>query len=313
MHPPRFRLAPSPTGYLHLGNAWAFFLCWLAARHKQGTIVLRIEDVDTARCRQAYADAILEDLAWLGLTWDEGPVAQHPRIPRYTAVLEHLVAAGHAYPCWCSRKDLQELASAPHGETPVYPGRCRSLSEDERTRRAALRPPAFRLILPDTACHFDDAVLGPIQLTPAACGGDFPIRRADGLFAYQLAVAVDDLDGGITTVVRGADLLSSTPRQQAIFHYLNAPLPRYAHVPLLLDATGQRLAKRHSALSLRALRHVGVRPQAVIGLLAWLAGLRPSCTPCGMEELIADFAWAALPCHPVHLPPDPLGMLQRQR
>lgn len=310
---PRFRLAPSPTGHLHLGNAWAFLLCWLAARRHGAAVLLRLEDVDTARSRQVFADAILEDLAWLGLTWDEGPVAQAPRIPRYATAVEGLVAAGHAYPCWCSRKDLQGLASAPHGEAPAYAGRCRHLTEEERLRRSQQRPPAVRLILPEDVCHFEDLVHGTVRLTPEACGGDFPIRRADGIFAYQLAVAVDDLDQGVTTVVRGADLLTSTPRQLAVFQALGAAPPRYAHVPLLLDAGGERLAKRHGALSLRALRQAGVQAEAVVGLLAWLAGLRETPRPCPAAELVDRFAWQALPRESVRLPADVLGLLRQHR
>lgn len=300
--PVRVRLAPSPTGHLHLGNAWTFLWCVLAARTQGGAVVLRIEDVDTARSRPHFADAIQEDLTWLGLTWDEGPYFQSPRVPRYTEILNDLMARGHAYPCFCSRKDLQGLASAPHGGLPAYPGTCRHLDEATRARKAQEKSPAIRLVLPEDACTFDDLVQGTFRASAAACGGDFPVRRGDGLFAYQLAVAVDDLDQDITLVVRGADLLDSTPRQQAIFHYLAASPPRWAHVPLLLDPSGERLAKRHQALSVRALRAAGISPQAITGFLAWLGGLIPTPQPISAEALAPAFSWQRLPHTPVHLP-----------
>lgn len=307
--PIRVRLAPSPTGYLHLGNAWTFLWCVLAARSQGGTVVLRIEDVDTARSRHHFADAIQEDLDWLGLSWDEGPYFQAPRVSRYTEVLDNLMALGHAYPCFCSRKDLQGLASAPHGGMPAYPGTCRHLDKTSRARKAQEKSPAIRLVLPESACAFHDLVQGPFCASPAACGGDFPVRRGDGLFAYQLAVAVDDMDQHISLVVRGADLLNSTARQQAVFQYLGAPPPHWAHVPLLVDPTGERLAKRHQSLSLRALRAAGIQPEAICGFLAWLGGLIPTAQPMSAQMLPPTFSWQRLPRTPVLLPPNAMELL----
>jgi glutamyl-tRNA synthetase len=331
----RGRLAPSPTGNLHLGNAFAFFLAWLSASAQKGVLVLRLEDIDPERSRDIFVRSILEDLVWLGLTWEEGPLPsssqdrggeeeafpekggfgpyrQSARLARYAGVLRDWRRRGLLYPCFCTRRELRHLASAPHiGDEGVpYPGACRRLSEAERAARLAAGVPfslrldtgrAMEVLLGETPgsnehslLFWHDAVHGDQAFTLADCGGDFALRRSDGVFAYQLAAAVDDAAMGITEVVRGEDLLSSTPRQILLLRLLGAPLPRYAHVPLVRDAQGQRLAKRHKGLEVRALRAAGLSPEAAIGRLAYLAGLRPTPALQSLAGLAEGFSFASL-------------------
>jgi len=322
--PLRGRLAPSPTGRLHLGNAWAFLLAWLAARRADGRVVLRLEDIDPERSRRDHAEEILRDLRWLGLDWDEGPdvggpcgpYAQSLRLERYTAAIEALTRAGRVYPCFCTRKELRELASAPHavlagdGST-AYPGACRDLTPE---RCADLlrqgRKPALRLRCDDISLAFHDRVAGPQHMGLAECGGDFALRRSDGVFAYQLAVVLDDLAMGITQVVRGDDILTSTPRQMFLYQLLGAEPPVYAHLPLLLDAQGERLAKRHQSLTLAELREAGISAQAIVGYLAWRAGLRDAPRPCATRSLVPGFSFDRLPTAPVVLPADIADVLR---
>lgn len=308
------RLAPSPTGSLHLGNAWAFLLAWLAARAAQGRVILRMEDIDPDRSRAHFADAVIHDLHWLGLDWDEGPdkpgphisYVQSQRLPLYTAAIESLSRAGHCYACYCTRKELRSLAAAPHvGDAGApYPNICRNLSPAQRAAkehaaRQSGRGSSLRLRCPENAHYsFDDAVQGPQHMSLQDCGGDFALRRSDGVIAYQLAVVVDDALMGVTQVVRGDDIRISTPRQMLLCHMLGYPLPCYAHLPLLFDHEGQRLAKRHSSLSLAALREAGVSPQAIVGYLAHKAGLIPRALPCQPRALSAHFSFAALPRQP---------------
>ncbi|MHC1700624.1 MAG: tRNA glutamyl-Q(34) synthetase GluQRS [Humidesulfovibrio sp.] len=311
----RGRLAPSPTGRMHLGNAWAFLLAWLAARVAGGEVVLRMEDIDPERSRPELAAEILRDLRWLGLDWDEGPdvggargpFEQSGRLASYAAALARLERAGRIYPCFCTRKELRSLASAPHADdgSPIYPGTCRDLAPDRR--EAFLRQgrrPALRLRCDDMPVAFDDLLAGPQRLSLTDCGGDFAVRRSDGVFAYQLAVVLDDIAMGVTQVVRGDDILASTPRQIYLHRLLGAPIPRYAHLPLVLDHEGERLAKRHGSLTLAALRESGVSPRAVIGYLAWRAGLLEAPRPVAPQALVAGFDFALLPREPVRLPAD---------
>lgn len=338
----RGRLAPSPTGLLHLGNAWSFLLAWLAARVAEGQIALRMEDIDPARSRREWAEAICDDLRWLGLDWDEGPVQgaadveSGPCAPYeqsrcgdlYEQAFTELERAGLAYPCYCTRKDLRELAGAPHGAADglgdagaAYPGTCRYLSPAQRyERERAGRRAAWRLACPERGgITFHDAVLGPQRFSLAACGGDFALRRSDGVWAYQLAVVVDDARMGITQVVRGEDIVWSTPRQVLLFHLLGARPPAYAHVPLLCDTAGERLAKRHHSLALRALRDAGARPEAVIGWLARAAGLTDRAEAVSAAELSARlrreggfFPWARLPRGGVRVPDNIKDLLRRE-
>jgi glutamyl-tRNA synthetase len=265
----RGRFAPSPTGDLHLGSAAAALLCAAAARRAGGALLLRMEDLDTARVLPGKSAAILDDLRWLGITWDEGPdvggpagpYVQSQRLALYEAALARLEAGGHVYLCDCSRAEIARVASAPHAgdEGPRYPGTCRP--HGMRTR-AFRRPPAVRLAVPDDAeVTVDDAVLGPLRERVGEVTGDFVLRRGDGVFAYQLAVVVDDLAMGVTEVVRGADLASSAPRQALLARLLGGEPPRFAHVPLLLGADGARLAKRAAGMTLRDQRAAG-RPGA---------------------------------------------------
>jgi len=321
------RLAPSPTGLLHLGNAWAFLLAWLAARAGDGRgggrVILRLEDIDPERSRPEYARETLADLRWLGLDWDEGPdvggghgpYEQSARLERYAAALEALARAGLVYPFFCTRKELRGLAAAPHAGdgSPVYPGTCRNLSEARRAEFLAQgRRPCLRLRCDAAeAIAFDDLVAGPKRMTLAGCGGDFALRRSDGVFAYQLAVVADDIAMGVTQVLRGDDILASTPRQIQLYRLLGAPAPAYAHVPLLLDAAGERLAKRHQSLTLAALRGAGVSAGAVVGYLAWRAGLiiAPRCV--SPASLLPHFSFSVIPREPVRLPQDIAARLLR--
>ncbi len=283
MSPPyRGRLAPSPTGYLHLGHARTFWIAAERARAAGGSLVLRNEDLDRARCRPEFVAAMMEDLRWLGLAWQEGPdvggphgpYAQSARLDHYRAAFERLRAAGHLYPCTCSRRDIAEAAGAPHevgpggGDEPLYQGRCRpeNLDPAEVARRAAW-PRAgccWRFRAPTGRClHFQDTSLGPQTATPGDTFGDFVVWRREDLPSYQLAVVVDDAAMRITEVVRGADLLVSTFRQLLLYEALGFAPPAFHHCPLVLDADGHRLAKRHDSLSLRALRAAGRGPEAV--------------------------------------------------
>jgi glutamyl-tRNA synthetase len=272
----RGRLAPSPTGYLHLGHAWTF---WVAQeRAREGTLILRNEDLDRARCREHFATAMLEDLRWLGLQWSEGPdvggpfapYTQSVRLPLYVDAFERLRAGGYLYPCYCSRQAIaRAAASAPHfgEEEPVYPGTCRPPpgAQPSDAPRAGTN---WRFRLPEgEAISFADGNAGKQR---AVCGvdfGDFVAWRKDDFPAYQLAVVVDDAAMQITEVVRGADLITSTFRQLLLYGALGLAAPRFFHCALMLDATGTRLAKRHDALSLRSLRARGVTPEQVRAMM----------------------------------------------
>jgi len=295
---------------MHLGNAWAALLGWLAVRSHGGAMVLRIEDLDPERSRPEYSARLLEDLAWLGLDWDEGPdrsgphgpYVQSQRLALYDKALYDLSQRGLTYPCWCTRKELHALASAPHAADhgPVYHGACRLLDEAQRRERERSgRKPALRLRCPSQAVSFTDLLHGRLCADPSLSAGDFALRRSDGVHAYQLAVVVDDAAMGINLVVRGDDLLPSTPAQVALFRLLGAEPPRFLHVPLLVDAAGVRLSKRHGSLELARLREVGVRPQAVVGYLAWKAKLLPKPAAIRAPELLARFHLAGLPRGPV--------------
>lgn len=267
---------------MHLGHARTALVTWLRARKLGGRIVMRIEDIDRPRVVPGAAEAICRDHEWLGLDWDEGPVFQSSRDQVYERALRQLEEAGRVYPCTCSRKEIAEIASAPHGdEGPRYPGTCRN------GRVHADRPPALRFRFDDPSPGFDDLVAG---VYPAGrVGGDFVLRRADGTWAYQLAVVVDDAEAAIDEVIRGADLMSSTPRQIALYRALDLPVPRFAHVGLVVDSAGTRLSKRHGATSIESLRDAGRTPEEVIGLLARSLGLTRRPRPIRAEELISAF------------------------
>ncbi len=293
------RLAPTPSGLLHLGNARSLLLAWLWARSAHGRVILRIEDIDTARCNASLAQSAIEDLQWLGLTCDNqkpgGGVSdefmQSARTELYRQKLNALIDAGLAYPCTCTRKDIEESASAPHGDDgPVYPGTCRGRWQSaEHARAETGREPAWRFLWDSTECVLQDAVHGQVAVNPGALG-DFVLWRRDDLPSYQLAVTVDDALHGVTQVLRGRDLLSSTARQLALYSALKLhPPAQWAHVPFIQDPTGRRMAKRSGDLSLQSLREHGTDARKVVGFLAWTAGLQSEPTPATAEALVSSF------------------------
>lgn len=298
------RYAPSPSGRMHLGNLMCCLLAWLSAKSKGGQVLLRIEDLDTVRCPRVYADAIMDDLAWLGLAAD-GPtptVYQSERSGIYQQYYDILLKKGLVYPCFCSRSQLH-AASAPHrsdGQV-VYAGTCRGLSDAEIARRSLTRAPAFRVQVPDEEIAFTDGHLGRYAENLARDCGDFYLRRADGVFAYQLAVVVDDALMGVTEVVRGSDLLSSTPRQLWLYRELGLTAPQFYHLPLLLAPDGRRLSKRDGDQSLENLR-ARHTPQEIIGKLAYVCGLQDTPAPAAPQELIPGFSWDKVPKQDILLP-----------
>lgn len=293
---------------MHVGNARTALLAWLDSRSAGGAFLLRMEDIDKPRSRPELAELILRDLRWLGLDWDEGPdvgggfgpYVQSEREERYEQALKKLRQSGRLYPCYCSRAELAAIASAPHGlqsEGPAYPRLCRTRPPEELAARAAVKTPSLRFMMPDKACSFVDGAMG-LQLAEAGAGGDFVVKRADGMYGYQLAVVVDDAAMAITDVVRGADLLDSTPRQLALYEALDLPAPHFAHVPLLLDADGRRLAKRDGGVMIASIREAGVAPETVVGWLAYWSGLLEQPEPVRPDELIPRFDWARIAREP---------------
>jgi glutamyl-tRNA synthetase len=315
----RGRYAPSPTGAIHLGNARTALLAWLDARARGADFVMRIEDLDRARVQEGADARLLDDLRWLGLDWDEGPFRGGPfgpyrqseRVARYDEAIGRLLAAGRAFPCACSRADVGRAASAPHGadeEGPRYPGTCRGLPVAEVEARAAAqgRAPAIRFDGRGEAFYFDDELRGAVASGPGGVD-DFVLRRADGAAAYQLAVVVDDAAMAMTRVVRGDDLLASTPRQLALYAALALAAPTFAHVPLVLAPGGERLAKRTRPASLGDLRARGLPPEAVVGALAASAGL---CAPGDRPrawDLVGGFSLARVDRSPAVIDADALA------
>jgi glutamyl-tRNA synthetase len=306
------RFAPSPTGDLHLGSAATALVTWLAARAAGGRLVLRVEDIDTPRVVPGAEARQLDDLRWLGLDWDEGPDVGGPRGPyrqsertdRYEVVLAALERRGLTFRCDCSRREIAEVASAPHDEDgPRYPGTCRA-RRDAATSPAWRRPPAVRLAVPPGEVVVDDAVQGRFVQDVAARVGDFVLRRGDGVWAYQFAVVVDDVAMGVTEVVRGADLLASAPRQVLLAGLLGAAVPTFVHAPVVLAPDGTRLAKRDGAATVRELRQAGACAPALIGGLAAMLGLRPDAAPVAPRALVRDFSPTSLAGRAaVRLPP----------
>lgn len=297
----RTRFAPSPTGDLHVGGAWTALASWAFARAHAGSTLLRVEDIDTPRVVAGSAERIAEDLAWLGLDWDEGPFVQSERLAVYEDALAKLDAAGVTYPCDCSRAEIARAASAPHaGEELVYPGTCREAPRDREMKRA----PAIRLRVPaGTTIAFDDAVRGRIVQHVDVEVGDFVLRRGDGVFAYQLVVAIDDASMHVTDVIRADDLLASTARQIFLMRLLghaDADVPRYAHVPLVVVRGGDRLAKRTRGATIRELRDRGFSAEEVIGTLATGLGLvvgepRPLTAREVARSLTSPSSWRRIP------------------
>ena len=298
------RYAPSPSGRMHLGNLCCCLLAWLSAKSKGGQVLLRIEDLDTLRCPRVFADAIVDDLAWLGLSADgPDPVPyQSERSELYQHYYDVLADRGLVYPCFCSRSQLH-AASAPHrsdGQV-VYPGTCRGLSPEEIAAKQKHKAPAWRVQVPDEVIGFTDGHMGWYEENLARDCGDFYLRRGDGVFAYQLAVVVDDALMGVTEVVRGADLLSSTPRQLWLYRELGLPAPQFYHLPLLLAPDGRRLSKRDGDQSLENLR-ARFSPEEVVGRLAFAVGLQDAPRPRTPQSLVSDISWARIPKHDILLP-----------
>ena len=301
------RFAPSPSGYLHLGNLLAMLLAWLDCRALDGELVFRMEDLDPARSKREYIEALADDLRWLGLDWDRGwpdpAYAQSGRTARYDAAFALLRERDLVYPCWCSRSQRLAAASAPHPGEAEHDSGCRCAHLTEAEREALLRtarPPAWKLRCPDEAISLTDGHYGPLTQNPAREVGDFLVRRADGVYAYQLAVSVDDMEMGVTRVVRGRDLLTSAPRQKWLIETLGGTAPSYCHAPLLTQGEG-KLSKRLGSLSTQKLRRTHT-PEQLVGKLAFLCGLRDRPEPATPRELLADFSWEKVERADIPLP-----------
>lgn len=297
----RTRLAPSPTGELHLGNARTFVLTWALARRAGGSVVLRVEDLDQRRVKPGSIETQIEQLRWLGLDWDEGPILQSSRTAQFERALETLATQGLAYPCVCSRKEVEAAASAPAPgeEGPRYPGTCRgrfdSFEDARRVSRARGRDPAWRFAASEGAISFEDRFFGTTSFDVSATIGDFPIRSPDGQYSYQLAVVVDDAAMGITEVIRGADLLTSTPRQILLHRALGFIPPRFTHLPLVLAKDGDKLSKRRSDLDLAALRARGVPANRILAWIARSVGMNIGSDAIDGHAFVDRFDLALLP------------------
>lgn len=287
------RFAPSPTGRMHLGNVFCALLSWLSAKSKGGEWRLRIEDLDPDRSRRNFALQLMDDLQWLGLPWDGEIVWQSQRSDIYELYLRQLQDMGLTYPCFCSRADIM-ATQAPH-ETDgriVYAGTCRGKKLDEMAKNT---PSATRFIVPNEDITFQDGHYGEQKVNLAKHCGDYVLRRKDGAWAYQLAVVVDDALMGITEVVRGRDLLLSTPQQLHLYRTLGFEEPKYFHHPLLVNENGQRLCKRDKSLDLSVLRETHKNPDEIVGFIAFWAGLLPEPTPCKPQDLLPLFDWQMVP------------------
>ena len=290
------RFAPTPSGRMHLGNVFAALIAWLSVRSQDGELVLRMEDLDTQRTSADFADILRSDLRWLGLDWDRETPPQSQRSAVYDRYFEKMADLGLLYPCYCTRSQLHSV-NAPHlsDGTYVYPGTCRN-----RTDIPAGRKPAWRVVVPDKLWQFHDLCQGDHSLNLYTDCGDMVVRRADGVYVYQLAVTVDDGEAGVTEVVRGMDLLSSAPRQMYLQELLGFPHPVYGHVPMLLAPDGRRLSKRDKDLDLGVLRQQ-TTPESLIGNLAHAAGLIDRNIPISAEELAGEFRWEKLKGDAIYL------------
>jgi glutamyl-tRNA synthetase len=275
---PRVRFAPSPTGYLHVGGARTALFNWLFARHFGGTLVLRIEDTDFERSSEEMVDGILVGMRWLGLTWDEGPFFQSRRLDLYRSTAEKLLASGHAYPCFCTKAELEQrrAEAVAAGRPPMYDRRCRSIDPAVAVQRKAVgEPSAMRFAVPEGgSTSFDDAVFGRVEFANAEIE-DFVLLRSDGIPTYHLSVVADDIDMNLTHIIRGADHISNTPKQVLQYQALGATLPVFAHVPLILGPDKTRLSKRHGATSVISYKEMGIIPEAFrnfLALLGWTPG-----------------------------------------
>lgn len=307
----RGRFAPTPSGRIHLGNIFCSLLAWLYAKSSGGSIVLRIEDLDSTRCPRRNADQLARDLEWLGLEWDSGAYCGHDsetyfqgrRSDIYARYFIQLQKQQLVYPCFCSRAELH-AAEAPHlsDGRVIYAGTCKNLTSAEQAAKARLRAPAYRLQVPDAPIQFTDGHYGLQQYNLSRDSGDFIIRRSDGVYAYQLAVTVDDALMGITQVVRGCDLLNSTPMQLYLYGLLHLTPPSFCHIPLLTAPDGRRLAKRDKDLDLDALRLQYKSPEPIIGYLAFLAGQLSKPEPVRAADLISIFQPQNIPHRNIIVP-----------
>ena len=293
------RFAPTPSGRMHLGNVFAALIAWLSVRSRNGEMVLRMEDLDTQRTSDEFAQILRGDLVWLGLDYDRETEAQSKRSAVYDRYFEQLRDMGLLYPCYCTRSQLHGV-NAPHlsDGTYVYPGTCRNLTEIQR--EAFKRAPAWRVQVPDKIWQVEDHVQGHYELNLATECGDMVVRRADGVYVYQIAVTVDDGEAGVTEVVRGMDLLSSAPRQMYLQELFGFSHPEYGHVPMLLAADGRRLSKRDKDLDLGDLRK-HLQPEELIGALAFAAGLIDKRCAVSARELAGEFAWEKLKGDSIYL------------
>ncbi len=297
--PPVGRFAPTPSGRMHLGNVFAALIAWLSVRSRGGSLVLRMEDLDTQRTSDEYAQTLREDLTWLGLDWDRETPPQSRRSEVYDRYFSILEEKGLLYPCYCTRSQLHSV-NAPHlsDGTYVYAGTCRDLTS---TQRAAFsRTPSWRVRVPDREWVVDDLLQGTYRENLVTDCGDFVVRRADGVYVYQLAVTVDDGEAGVTEVVRGTDLLSSAPRQMYLQSLFGFPHPQYGHVPMLLAPDGRRLSKRDKDLDLGQLR-LRMRPEELLGALAHAAKLTDTAQPISARELATLFSWERLSRDAIYL------------
>jgi glutamyl-tRNA synthetase len=298
------RLAPSPTGAQHVGNARTYLLAWLSARSQGGRVVLRIEDVDSPRVKPSAAAEACDDLHWLGLDWDDCPIVQTQRLHFYESALKTLQSRERIYPCTCTRTDVERAASAPHAEHegPVYPGTCAGRSVADAAGLGDT-PYCWRFRLPERSPQWIDGFRGPTAIDLRTVGGDFVVWKAprpgmEATPAYQLAVVVDDAAQGVTEVIRGDDLIPSTPRQLLLYEALNLRPPQFIHVPLVVGPDDRRLAKRHGDTRLSALRAAGVTAKSLLGLLAWSCGWIKEVRPASARELLPLFRLDAVPTAP---------------
>lgn len=286
------RFAPTPSGRMHLGNVFAALIAWLSVRSQGGALILRMEDLDTQRTSEDFADTLRQDLLWLGLDWDWETAPQSRRSEVYDRYFARMEEMGLLYPCYCTRSTLHGV-NAPHlsDGTYVYPGTCRNLTEQEKA--AFDRSPAWRIKVPDREFRLTDFCQGPFSQNLSTDCGDFVVRRADSVYVYQLAVTVDDGEAGVTEVVRGVDLLGSAPRQMYLQELFGFPHPNYGHVPLLVAPDGRRLSKRDKDLDLGTLR-LHKKPEEIIGILAHSSGLLDRYEPISARELAGEFSWKKL-------------------
>ncbi|MFL5327964.1 MAG: tRNA glutamyl-Q(34) synthetase GluQRS [Gemmataceae bacterium] len=303
------RFAPSPTGSQHLGNARTYLISWLFARASGGRVLLRLEDIDSPRVKQGASEEVFLDLRWLGLDWDGEPLIQTARLPLYEAALAKIQQAELVYPCTCTRSDIERAASAPHpeGSEPPYPGTCSHRRIADATNLDG-QTFAWRFGVTNSPA-FDDLFRGPTHVDLRADGGDFVVWKSAGSPAYQLAVVVDDAATGVTHVIRGDDLVSSTPRQLLLYRALGIRPPQFAHVPLVVGPDGRRLAKRHGDTRLSTMRSAGVAPEAVVGLLAWSCGWLAKPRPITPSKLMRHFDLSAIPKAPFVVTEEHLAMI----